>query len=114
MKFSGIIQGKEVLILIDSGSSHSFVSTTLAVQLTGVLPMTRPVSVQVADGGRIHCSQQLLATQWSVQQCVFTTDFRVLDISTYDLIVGMDWLSAHSPMKVHWLQKWMIIPYQGS
>lgn len=29
------------------------------------------------------------------------------------MIVGMDWLQAYSPMKIHWLQKWLSIPYQG-
>jgi hypothetical protein len=26
----------------------------------------------------------------------------------------MDWLENLSPMKVHWKQKWMSIPHQGS
>jgi hypothetical protein len=30
------------------------------------------------------------------------------------MILGMDWLQAYSPMKVHWGDKWMAIPYQGS
>jgi len=29
------------------------------------------------------------------------------------MIVGMDWLQAYSPRKIHWLQKWLSIPYQG-
>lgn len=27
------------------------------------------------------------------------------------MIIGMDWLQAFSPMKVHWQDKWMLIPY---
>jgi hypothetical protein len=27
------------------------------------------------------------------------------------VILGYDWLEAHSPMKVHWAEKWMSIPY---
>jgi hypothetical protein len=30
------------------------------------------------------------------------------------MILGMDWLAMHSPMKMHWGQKWMLIPYRGS
>lgn len=36
IRLQGKIQKKEVLMLIDSGSSHSFVSTNFASQLTGV------------------------------------------------------------------------------
>jgi hypothetical protein len=30
------------------------------------------------------------------------------------MIVEMDWLERHSPMKIHWTQKWLTIPYQNS
>jgi hypothetical protein len=38
----------------------------------------------------------------------------VLQLSTYDLIVGMDWLEKHSPMLIHWSQKWLSIPLKDS
>jgi hypothetical protein len=37
----------------------------------------------------------------------------VLDLQAYDVIVGMDWLSSHSPMQAHWEQKWIAFPYRG-
>lgn len=45
MKFSGSIQGHELLILVDSGSSHSFVSEAIALQLTGVSTMPKSLNV---------------------------------------------------------------------
>lgn len=30
------------------------------------------------------------------------------------MILGLDWLGSFSPMKVHWKDRWMRIPYQGS
>lgn len=45
---------------------------------------------------------------------MFTSDFRVLPLSAYDLIVGMDWLEANSAMQVHWKLKWLEIPYKGT
>jgi hypothetical protein len=30
------------------------------------------------------------------------------------MILGIDWLSSFSPMQVHWAQRWLSIPYQGS
>ena len=32
----------------------------------------------------------------------------------FDAIVGMDWVSTFSPMQVHWLQVWLLIPYHGN
>lgn len=40
MKFKGSIQGLDLLVLLDSGSSHTFVSSmTVASQLTGCTPV---------------------------------------------------------------------------
>jgi len=50
MQFQGSIGGLSVVILVDSGSSNSFISTTVADQLTGVRQLQSPGSVAVACG----------------------------------------------------------------
>jgi hypothetical protein len=35
----------------------------------------------------------------------------LLPLSTYDIILGMDWLQLFSPMKVDWKNHWLTIPY---
>jgi len=44
----------------------------------------------------------------------FHSDLKVLLLSSYDMILGIDWLESHSPMKVHWGHKWVQIPYHGT
>ena len=100
-------------ILIDSGSSASFVSVSIAEQLTDVFVRASPSQVQVAGGGVLHSLGILTNVEWSLDQCVFHSDFRVLHLSAYDVIIGMDWFESFSPMHVHWLHKWLVIPYQG-
>lgn len=63
----------------------------------------------------VQCS--VLNSSWVLPRqfrTVIVLDFRVLALSAYQLIVGMDWLSQHIPMKIHWLYKWMLIPYGQS
>ena len=107
----GVIGDHEVLILVDSGSSHSFINSSVAAHLPGVSQLASSVSVQVADGTSLLCSQELKEAEWSVQGYTFHSNLKVLPLGSYDMIVGIDWLEAFSPMKVHWLQKWMLIPY---
>jgi hypothetical protein len=107
VRFSGSIQNIPATILIDSGSSASFISCKLAQQLFGLVPLTHQVSVQVAGGGILSCSAVIPQALW------FQSDLKVLPLTAYDIIVGMDWLEAFSPMKVHWQRKWMEIPYKG-
>ena len=98
MKFQGQIQGKLVLILIDSGSSHTFVNTEVAPELQGISALINPVGVQVADGSHMLCSSQILKAKWSIQGCSFQSDIKILPLSHYDMILGMDWLERYSPM----------------
>jgi hypothetical protein len=102
LQFRGTIQSKEIVILVDSGSTHSFLSAAVAQHLTGVQSMASPVSVKVVDGGTLTCNTELSAVEWSVQGYSFHSNLKILPLGLYDLILGMDWLGAFSPMKINW------------
>jgi hypothetical protein len=53
MRFWCSIQGKYILIQLNSGSSSTFISSALADQLSGVSLLDKPVSVKVASGQNI-------------------------------------------------------------
>jgi hypothetical protein len=114
LKLGGIIHEVEVLILIDSGSSHSFISEQVAASLLGVSPSAQPTLVRVANGQIVQSCSELLQTKWSVQGYVFQSDLRVLQLQSFDMLIGMEWMERYSPMKVHWSQRWMSIPYSGT
>lgn len=50
MQFHGVLQNKPILFLVDSGSSHSFVCTSLVEQLSGVIILGSSITAKVADG----------------------------------------------------------------
>ncbi|CAO1939527.1 unnamed protein product [Urochloa humidicola] len=113
MKLVGSIQGHNMLVLVDSGSSHTFLSQDLADRLQGVQPLAETIQVQVANGQLILCKSHIPAGSWSLQGHSFSSDLKVLPLQHFDCILGMDWLELFSPMKVHWKLKWMSIPYEG-
>lgn len=90
MQFMGSLADREVLVLMDSGSSHSFLSTSFAQDLVGCSLLSKPVSVKVADGSTIIFSSELSLAEWSVQGCVFTSTLKILPLGHFDIIVGMD------------------------
>jgi len=114
MHFEGTILDIPLLILVDSGSSHSFLSFAVAAQLPGVQKLSDAISVQVANVNVMLCSTHLPAAVWKIQNYHFSSDPRILPLQHFDLILGMDWLESFSPMKVHWKLKWLSIPYQNS
>jgi predicted aspartyl protease len=105
LRFLGTLRGKVILILIDSGSSHTSVSQQLASQLVGGTSMAIPIVVQVANGSKLVCDTKLLDCLWSVQGYQFHSNVKVLPLQFYDMIVGMDWLQQFSPMQIDWSKK---------
>jgi len=92
LKFRGHLQSHDILILLDSGSSHTFVGQALAAQLVGSIPVAKSFTVQVADGGHLLCVSEFRACHWSIHSYEFQSDLKILPLQHYDLIVGMDWL----------------------
>jgi hypothetical protein len=113
LQFQGILRQQAVLILLDSGSTSSFISSQLVSQLSLPVSHSAPVAVRIADGHTMHCSSVVKSVTWTIQQYQFQHDLKVLPIPQYDIILGMDWLQLFSPMKVDWNAHWLSIPYHG-
>jgi hypothetical protein len=79
-------------MLVDSGSSHTFISSALAEQLQGQTRKITPMRVKVANGGLMQCDTELVACDWCTQGVHFQTNFKVLPLASYDVILGFDWL----------------------
>jgi Retroviral aspartyl protease len=89
-KLTCVIQGVSLMIMIDSGSTHSFINPTIVHNLS--LPtITCPLlTVTTASGVSLSTSTLCAGLQFSIQDHSFTTDFRVLHVSGYDIILGID------------------------
>lgn len=94
-------------MLIDSGSTHSFVYQQIGLKLSGVKAMPVPARVKVADGGFLTCSLHIIDCDWLTQGIHFKSNFRLLALGAYDVILEMDWLERFSPMRVDWVHKWL-------
>lgn len=103
LQIHGWLQGQEVLMLVDSGISASFVSQH----------MPRTIKVSVSNGAELQCTQEVLNCQWYTQGQTFSTNFKVLPLGSYDVILGMDWLEYHSPMLIDWPRRCMQIENCG-
>lgn len=113
IRLRGHMNGKEVFMLVDSGSSHSFVDDRLAAHISPWQPLPQSVRVKVANGGVISCTHELSQQLWAVQGYTFCTTMKIIPLSGYDVILGMDWLESNSPMEIHWVERWLQFQYQG-
>lgn len=101
IKLHARLQGHEVLMLVDSGSSTSFLDERLSVSLTSVVPLPHPCELCYFS----HVPSCI----WTSQAQEFVTNMKVLPLGSYDAILGMDWFEDRSPMNADWRGKQMLI-----
>ena len=102
MKIKGTIRSKEVIILVDSGATHNFLSLELVQQLA--LPLTTTTSYEVMMGTEISVKGKGICRGVciSMQGLTVVEDFLPLELGNTDVILGMPWLGTLGDVKVNW------------
>ncbi|GKV40242.1 hypothetical protein SLEP1_g47911 [Rubroshorea leprosula] len=100
-------------VLFDSGASHSFIARSYA--LKRVLPVdTSDCELHVDSflGGVMTTKEVCKAVDMYIDGRQLSVSLIVLDISDFDIILGMDWLSKHfASIDCH--RKWVIFNNPG-
>ncbi|KAJ4807897.1 polyprotein [Rhynchospora pubera] len=113
MKFKGYVGSIPICALIDSGSTHSFVNSTVLQGQQFPITKSTPMTVVVANGHKMVTETSCNALKFSIQGNEFKKDMRILDVKGYDLILGFDWLTELGPMLIDW-KKGVLKFKQGS
>ncbi|XP_028080767.1 uncharacterized protein LOC114282313 [Camellia sinensis] len=83
-------------VLVDSGSTHSFVSYAFAPKLLRPLELMDYVLVVTSSArGTMICASMYLACEILVGDMSLYVDLLPLDIAYFDVILGMDWLAKY-------------------
>jgi len=87
-----------LVALIDSGSTHYFMSTDTATRL-GLQPTPRPgLSVAVANGERAPSGGVCPNTPITIGDETFNVDIFVIPLAGYELVLGWQWLRTLGPV----------------
>ncbi|XP_021768532.1 uncharacterized protein LOC110732838 [Chenopodium quinoa] len=100
MRVIGRIQGKDLHILIDSGSTHNFVDASVASKLGCSLEQIPFQAISVADGNHIPCQQACKGFAWSMHGHSFEADVLVIPLGSCDMVLGIQWLRLLG--SIHW------------
>lgn len=111
--FDGLMNGHQIQLMVDSGSTSSFISYTLANQLSAMVPLANTTVVKVANGQLLHCNFYVPACTWTIASYQFQHYLKVLDLPVVDIVLGMDWLEHHGPMRIHRGRRWMSFTHMG-
>ncbi|GJZ61006.1 putative reverse transcriptase domain-containing protein, partial [Tanacetum coccineum] len=88
-------------VLFDSGADFSFISTEFA-HLLNVEPCTVNPSyaIEIADGKSVEVDRVIRDCKLELGNSLFTIDLIPLGHGSFDVIVGMDWLSKNKAVIV--------------
>ena len=103
IKLKGRIIGREVIILVDSGSTHCFIDEKLAETLQ-LQTIGTPLTVNVANGEKLESRQLQGTLQWEVQGYKFQHQFNTLKLGSCHMVLGVDWLARYRPIEFDFKQ----------
>ncbi|XP_026443847.1 uncharacterized protein LOC113344001 [Papaver somniferum] len=121
IRIPGLINKKTVFILIDTGSTTSFIDSALVTSLKYSITPTSPMLVTVANGEQTTSSGICSKLQWSMQGHHFMENLRVLPLGGCDIVLGADWLKKlgdvtfnFAKLSASFLYKTKLITLQGT
>jgi hypothetical protein len=114
MKVRAMVNNKVMLILVDSGSSHSFVSESFLHSVNIQALPTEPKQGQSANGEILITDHWVPGLEWWANGFTLHTDMKVLPLGPYDAILVYDWLKPHSLMCCHWENRTLQFEHQGT
>nr|GEY64615.1 hypothetical protein [Tanacetum cinerariifolium] len=83
-------------VLFDSGANFSFISTSFAPLLNVKSSFVNPgYLIEVADGKMVEVDRVIRNCKLELGTSLFTIDLIPLGHGSFNVIVGMDWLSEH-------------------
>ena len=82
--------------MFDFGASHSFIVVSCVKDL-GLEFETLEESLHVSSplGTKVRVDQICRNCELEILGILLTVDLRVMDMSEFDVILGMDWLTTH-------------------
>ena len=97
-----VIQGMFILsrlwvrVLFDSGASHSFIVAS-CVNILGLKVESLEKSLPVSSplGTRVRIDKICRDCELEISGILLTMDLWVMNLSYFDVILGIDWLTAH-------------------
>ena len=83
-------------MLFDSGASHSFIAAS-CVRVLGleVETLDEPLHASSPLGTKARIDRICRGCELEISRILLMVDLRVMDMSEFEVILGMDWLTAH-------------------
>ncbi|XP_074352895.1 uncharacterized protein LOC141692051 [Apium graveolens] len=100
LRLPGKLNNKNVVLLIDGGSTHNFIEQSVVERLGLLVDTTAKLEVVVANREKLSCVGRVTGLTILIQGYKITTDFFVLPIAACPLVLGVQWLKTLGPVEI--------------
>lgn len=107
------LQGRDVVILIDGGSTHNFMQTRLAASLGLPIHKSTHLNVTVGNGDSIKCDGVCHDVKMLIQKEPFSFDLYLLPIFGANIVLGVQWHSTLGPITFDYKELYMEFQQAG-
>jgi len=91
LQLKGLIKKQKVSLLMDTGSTHNFISDKW-VKLFGLkTQFVKDFPVTIALDKKLLITRKCEQITWKFNDCAFTIDFLILPSNNFGIILGMQW-----------------------
>ncbi|GKB60890.1 putative reverse transcriptase domain-containing protein [Tanacetum coccineum] len=96
-----LLNGRYAFVLFDSGFDRSFMDTRFSSKLNiDPIKIGASYEVELADGRVVSTNTILKGCTLNLVNHIFEIDLMPIEIGTFDVIIGMDWLVEHDAVIV--------------
>nr|GMD89757.1 Transposon Ty3-G Gag-Pol polyprotein [Ipomoea batatas] len=94
LRLTGNIKGSSCLVLIDSGSTHNFITPAIVERLQLPTKSIKPFQVYIGNGDTLGCQHVCPSVEVCMQGLTFAVHLHVLRIVGPDVVLGVQWLQS--------------------
>ena len=102
MRVAATIKSQPIMVLIDSRSTHNFLSDKVARTLRLPVVPTKSFTVHVANGERLLCQGRFEKVPIDLQGIPFSLTCYSLPLAGLDMVLGIQWLEMLGSVVCNW------------
>ncbi|XP_027081018.1 uncharacterized protein [Coffea arabica] len=111
---TGTLDGEKVLILVDTESSDSYISSELVIGMDiSYQWVDQPFSVIMGNETCVTNNAICNSVHWRINQHNFRYNLKVMELGGWDIILGVDWMTHFSPITFDFQQLKISLHYEG-
>lgn len=100
MKLRGLVKGVPILILVDSGATHNFISKQMVEAMGWAVEHTKPMVIKLGDGYKAISQGQCAGLAVEVGDVSVNVDALLFELEGVDMVLGIAWLATLGGMWV--------------